>query len=151
MRDRDIIAKLELLTSTMDKEQLQTLLAQVKNKDYTQLVSWFEGQNNPLTQYELDTLSGLHHPAYIGVYVVSELIGKWRRERRLKFIADYAKDDLKPIRATVIDRLALQGETEFYAKDVFLEAMKSLVKELQVIYNADLIVEQARLEVLRNG
>ena len=151
MSDRDIIAKLELLTSTLNKVQLQTLLAQVKDKDYTQLQAWFTAQGNPITQYEIDTLNGLHRPAYIGVYVVSELIGKRKRARREKFVADAIKDKIKPIRLTVTDKAIVAGETEFYGKEVFLFAVRNLLEELEELYQQDLIVETARLEALRNG
>jgi hypothetical protein len=130
VNNHPIVKKLYLLTSTLDKSQLETLLAQVKAKNYASMVAWFQGQGNELTAEELALLNGEGRPAYIGVFLISELIGVWERERRVKFVSDAVKDELKPIRLVVIDKAVLAGETEEYGKEVFLDALKDLVGEL---------------------
>lgn len=130
MKNHPIVKKLYLLTSTMDRAQLETLLAQVKAKDYTQMIAWFDGQGNALATEEINGLKGDYHPAYRGVAVVNWLKEVWKRERRVKFVADAVKDELKPIRLVVIDKAVLAGEAEDEGKAMFLDAMKSLVEEL---------------------
>ena len=132
LKNRPIVVKLRTLTSVLTKIQLQTLLTQMKNRDYTQIIAWFQAQGNPLTKDDIDTLNGVNCRPYAdGVLFINGLIGEWGRERYAKFVADYTRDDLKPIRTTVVDRLTLLGETEEYGKDIFLDTLKSLVKELE--------------------
>lgn len=126
MNNNPLVQKLRLLTSGMDKVQLADLLAQMKARDYTQITAWFISQNNPLTAQEIESFQDANK----GVIYIYCLIGDWYRERRTAFIADSVKDDLKPIRLTVIDRAVLAGETEDYGADIFLNALKSLVEEL---------------------
>lgn len=85
MRNKPIVQKLKLLTQTMTLAQLDTLLAQVRAKDYTQLIAWFEGQNNPLTQLELDEIDH-GHPAYQGTAVIRWLTKVWIKEQHEGFI-----------------------------------------------------------------
>jgi hypothetical protein len=130
MYNNPLVRKIGLLTVGLNKTQLDDLLTQVKAKDYAQLISWFQNQNNPLTPFELEQLQGKHHPAYRGVAVINSLIGEWKRSRRVVFVADAVRDDLKPVRAMVIDKAVMAGETEDYGAGVFLDALKSLVEEL---------------------
>jgi hypothetical protein len=130
MKSHPLVIKMSLLTAGLNKVQLADLLSQMKARDYTQITAWFQAQNNPLTVSELEHLQGKRHPAYTGVMVVNWLTGVWRRNKRVAFIADAVRDDLRPIRAMVIDKAIVAGESEDYGKDAFLDALKSLVKEL---------------------
>ena len=119
MKNRPIVKKLRLLTSAMTRAQLDTLLAQVKAKDYTNLVDWFEGQGNPLVPDELTQLDRW------GVIAVKSLYGEWKRARADAYVAGKIKDALTTARLEAIDYMKLQGETEQEAKDIFKEGFRT--------------------------
>ena len=120
MKNRPIVKKLRLLISTLTKVQLQTLLARMKAKDYTQIQAWFTARG--------ETLSAVHlaHLDRWGVKAVNHLYGEWKRGKALAFTAGKLKDLLADARLDAIEYMKLHEMTEDEAKDIFKAAFNSI-------------------------
>jgi len=124
VKNRPIVKKLKLLTSTMTKTQLQSLLAQVKAKGYEQITVWFNAQGDPLTADDFKQLNRW------GVIAVRWLIGDWKRDRKEAYVAGKIKDLLIEARLDAIDYMTDRGETEQEAKDIFKEGFRAFSEEV---------------------
>lgn len=131
MKNHPIVEKVRYLTSGMTRTQLEELLAKMYAKDFTQLYTWLDNNGHSLSAYEKECVEGKHHPAYMGFAIVNWLIGAWKRNRRVVFVADAMRDDLKPRRQIILDKCIAAGESEDYGKSVFIDALKLLLEELK--------------------